>query len=69
MVLDVLKRLPVQQKDAILIFLCGILTMIFAFTRYKILSIFLACVLIFRAVYKWKTSPTLETQVSTPMIK
>lgn len=63
-----LSRLPVARKDAILLFIAGILMLVVAFRHgTSVLGICIAAIAIARGSYKWMTSPTIEAQVAVPL--
>jgi hypothetical protein len=66
-----LSRLPVARKDAILLFIAGILMLVLAFynNQSRALAMCIAIIAITRGVYKWTTSPTIDTQVTVPIFK
>lgn len=65
-----LANLPVAKKDAVLMFAIAVLVIMqIAFGFHKQLAVLIAILSFVRALYKWVTSPTLQTQVSQPIFK
>ena len=66
-----LSELPVARKDAILLFIAGILMLVLALynNQNRVLAMCIAIIAITRGIYKWVTSPTVNTQVAVPIFK
>lgn len=65
-----LANIPVARKDAILMFLISMLLICqLTFGFQKEFAITIAVLSLLRAIYKWMTSPSIETQVSQPIFR
>lgn len=65
-----LANLPVAKKEAAFMFSIAVLLILqIVFGFHKQLALVVAILSLAHAVYKWATSPTLETQTSQPIFK